>query len=347
MTRVLLIEDDKVLRENTAEILELANYEVSMAPNGVVGLDYAKKHLPDIIICDIMMPELDGYDTLKALSENEKTKYIPFIFLSAKTEREDVRVGMNLGADDYITKPFSEPDLINAIESRIAKTSILRELKLADKEEDSEPVKSINDLKNICDEEGALFSFKKDEVIYREGEHSNHIYLINKGVVKCYQSDAQGKELITALYKEDDFFGYNSFTNSVAHKTTAVAIEDVELSGVPTKYFNRLLSENSKLALEFIQHMSDNLLLANKQLLEMAYGSVNRKTAKTILKFAEKINRKPEDPINISRSDLASVAGIATETLIRTLTRFKKEGAIAIEGRNIRVLDLEMLKRMF
>ena len=95
-----------------------------------------------------------------------------------------------------------------------------------------------------------------------------------------------------------------------------------------------------------MQLLSDDLLTIKNQLLNMAYGSVNKKTASTILKFAEKINRKPEDPINISRSDLASIAGIATETLIRTLTNFKKQGLIKIDGRNIRILDLEKLKQI-
>ena len=108
MKKILLIEDDVVLRENTEELLELSNYEVVVAPNGKVGVEIAKQNLPNIIVCDIMMPELDGYGVLEALSKNEETRHIPFIFLSAKTERKDVRKGMDLGADDYITKPFEE-----------------------------------------------------------------------------------------------------------------------------------------------------------------------------------------------------------------------------------------------
>ena len=116
--------------------------------------------------------------------------------------------------------------------------------------------------------------------------------------------------------------------------------------GVSTIEFNEILDDNHHLSLELMQLLSDDLLLMKNQLLEMAYGSVNKKTAGTILKFAEKINRKPEDPIKISRSDLASVAGIATETLIRALTSFKKQGIIKVDGRNIKVLDLDKLKRM-
>ncbi|MCL4145124.1 UNVERIFIED_CONTAM: hypothetical protein GTU68_036861, partial [Idotea baltica] len=128
MKTVLIIEDDIVLRDNTAELLALSGYKVLKASNGKKGVAIAKKQHPDIIVCDIMMPELDGYGALKLLSKSSLTKYIPFIFLSAKTERSDVRKGMNLGADDYITKPFTEDELISAIESRLAKVSILKDL---------------------------------------------------------------------------------------------------------------------------------------------------------------------------------------------------------------------------
>ncbi|WP_299124341.1 response regulator [uncultured Winogradskyella sp.] len=351
MTTILIIEDDAVLRDNTAELLELSNYNVITAPNGKVGVDMARKQLPDIIICDIMMPELDGYETLKTLSLNETTKYIPFIFLSAKTEHKDIRKGMDLGADDYITKPFSEDELISAIESRLAKAAILKDYRQKEQnsiaKSDTEEIKSLNDLKNYFDDYGTVFTVEKDTIIYREGDHSNYIYLLSKGSVKCHIIDEQGKELITALYKEDDLFGFSSFiNNNLPYKETATAIDDVEMLGISAMKFNEILNENHKVTMELIQLLSDDLATMKNQLLEMAYGSVNRKTAATIIKFAEKINRKPEDAIKISRSDLASVAGIATETLIRALTSFKKQGLIKIDGRNIKVLDISKLKHI-
>ena len=348
MKTILLIEDDSVLRENTAELLELSNYKVLTASNGKIGVELAKMQMPDIIVCDIMMPVVDGYGALKMLSENKATSHIPFIFLSAKTEHQDVRKGMNLGADDYITKPFSEDDLISAIESRLAKTAILQEL-LALQENhvsiiNENEIKTLNDLKIFFDDNGEEFVFSKDEIVYREGNHSNYIYLINKGTVKCFRIDEQGKELVTALYKEDDLFGYISFTNNIPYQETAMAIEDVKLVGVSIIEFKNILDNNPKVAIELIELLADDLSMAKAQLLQMAYGSVNKKTAATILKFAEKINRKPGDPIKISRNDLASVAGIASETLIRALTSFKKQGIIKTDGRNIKVIDIEKLK---
>ncbi|GAA4296145.1 response regulator [Aestuariibaculum suncheonense] len=351
MKTVLLIEDDNVLRENTAELLELSNYKVITAANGKTGVELAKKHHPNVIICDIMMPVLDGFGALEALSKHKTTKHIPFIFLSAKTEHQDIRKGMNLGADDYLTKPFTEDDIVCAIESRLAKVSILEETPHFNQH--IEPVhaheneiKSLNDLKNFFDDNGKIFNFHEEDIIYHEGDHSNFIYLINYGTVKCYRIDEKGKELVTAIHKEDDLFGYNSFTNNAPHKETAAAISNTQLSGISILDFNELLDKNHKIALALIELLSNDLSSAKSLLLQMAYGTVNKKTAATILKFAEKINRKPEDPIKISRNDLASVAGIATETLIRALTEFKKLGIITAEGRNIKVLDIQKLKNI-
>ena len=348
MRKILLIEDDVVLRENTSELLELSNYEVVNAPNGKIGVEVAKETLPDIIVCDIMMPELDGYGVLEALTKNESTQHIPFIFLSAKTERKDVRRGMDLGADDYITKPFSEDELISAIESRLAKASILKDLreKKEEKTEDTEGLRNLNDLKNYFEDNGETFRYPKETSIYKEGKNSNYIYLITSGLIKCHKLDEQGKQLTTALYKEDDLFGYTSFSQNLAYQESATTIQETELVGLSKKALTEVLDKNHKVTLELIELLTEDLAIVKDQLLQMAYSSVSKKTANTILMFAEKLNRKPEEQIKISRNDLASVAGIATETLIRTMSNFKKQGLIEIEGRTIRILDLEKLKEI-
>lgn len=350
MKRVLLIEDDAVLRENTAELLELSNFEVITASNGKFGVDIAKNSPLDIIVCDIMMPELDGYGVLETLAKNENTKYIPFIFLSAKTERKDIRKGMDLGADDYITKPFNEEELISAIESRLAKAAILQDIRDEPKENaltDRTEIRTLNDLKNFFDDNGETSNYTKGDMIYKEGSHSNFIYLIKKGVVKNHKFDEDGKELITSIQKEDDLFGYSSFTQNIPYQESATAIENSELVCISKYKVKDLLNNNHKLTLELIQLLTDDLSTIKEQLLQMAYSSVQKKTAATILKFAEKLNKKPEEPIKISRNDLASVAGVAIETLIRTISRFKKEGLIDIEGRNIKILDLNKLQQIY
>jgi CheY-like chemotaxis protein len=342
MKKILLIEDDVTVRENTAELLELSNYEVVTAPDGKKGVDKAKEEIPDIIVCDIMMPELDGYDVLSRLSEDPATKGIPFIFLSAKTEHKDVRRGMDLGADDYLTKPFEEEDLLSAIESRLAKVEILQSQK---NEDEGESVQNLSAFREMMRNREQI-QFKAGESIYEEGKSSLHFYMVGRGVVKAHKFDSRGKEMITELYKEDDFFGNLSFNKNSAYGEYATALEDSLLYVVSKDNLRDILKNNSNISMELLQEMGDHLMGVKEQLMEIAYASVRRKTARTILLFAHKIKKNPLHSIRISRADLAGVAGIASETLIRTLSDFKKEGLIEIEGRNVKLLDAEKLERI-
>ena len=149
MKSILVIEDNKDIRENTAEILDLAGYKTFTAENGKKGVDIAIKEKPIVIVCDIMMPELDGYGVLHLLRKNENTQAIPFIFLTAKTERSDFRKGMEMGADDYITKPFEDIELLNAIEIRLKKAEILGEQICAYATRLSQFIKDVKDTRSI------------------------------------------------------------------------------------------------------------------------------------------------------------------------------------------------------
>jgi len=347
MKQILLIEDDRALRENTEELLELSGYSVLTAPNGKTGIQSAKENLPDIIVCDIMMPLIDGYGVLEELSSDEKTKHIPFIFLSAKTEHKEIRKGMDLGADDYLTKPFEEEDLISAIESRLAKARLLNQMldiKSIEQDVSNDEMRTLNELKNFFDDNGEVMDFVQGDTIYKEGSRSNKIYLILKGLVKGHCMDADGKELTTSLYRADDFLGFTSFLNNIPYQESATALETVQLAGISKENLKEILGKNKDISLELMELLTENISLIKSQLLQMAYSSVRKKTAQTLLQFAEIMKTTTEEPIKISRNDLASVAGIATESLIRTLSGFKKEGLIAIEGRNIRIMELEALQ---
>ncbi|MBK8956049.1 MAG: response regulator [Saprospiraceae bacterium] len=115
-SKILIIEDNNEMRENIQEILELSNYEVYAASDGLLGVQAARAHKPDIILCDIMMPNLDGFGVLKILQQDPALQTIPLIFLTAKAEKEDFRKGMNLGAEDYLIKPFDDADLLEVIQ---------------------------------------------------------------------------------------------------------------------------------------------------------------------------------------------------------------------------------------
>ena len=254
---------------------------------------------------------------------------------------------MDLGADDYLTKPFEEEDLINAIESRLAKVELLGRMAQEGSKNPAgseDQIRTLNELKNFFDDNGEPTSFMQGSSIYQEGTYSHKIYLILKGVVKCHTMDEDGKELITSLYRADDFLGFTSFIDNIPYQESATAIEDVELAGISKENLKQVLEKNHNISLELMELLTGNIKDIKQQLLQMAYSSVRKKTAQTLLQFAEIMNKKTEDPIKISRNDLASVAGIATESLIRTLSGFKKEGLIDIEGRNIRIKELKALQ---
>lgn len=342
--RVLLIEDDLVLSENTKELLELSGYKVAISQDGKCGLKKAFQEVPDLIISDIMMPELDGYDVYKALQSNPRTRNIPFIFLSAKSDPGDVRKGMNLGADDYITKPFNEEDLILAIEKRLEK----RDQILQHSKEPKKPKNQLQleELKAFFRTYGEQLEADKHEEIFLEGRNASNIYLLEHGLVKTFRLDELGKELITGISKKDDFVGFYSFKLPSSYPENATALERSILFRISHEEFVHMLEQNLELTLEYAELLSTNLDILKKHLLEMAYGSVLKKTASTLLEFAGKANTGSPQILKVSRSDMASVAGISTESFIRSLSSLKADGIIDIVGRNIKILNLQKLQNI-
>lgn len=125
MKKILIIEDEPMVRANILELLEAEDFHAVGAENGLIGALWAREHLPDLIICDVMMPELDGYGVLAVLRQDPVTATIPFIFLTAMADKVDLRQGMELGADDYLTKPFTPDELLGAIAARFAKKEVV------------------------------------------------------------------------------------------------------------------------------------------------------------------------------------------------------------------------------
>lgn len=339
---ILLIEDDQTLLDNTQELLKLSGYRVLTACNGKRGVHIAQEKSPHIILSDIMMPGLDGFGVYQALQKNKNTSQIPFIFMSVKSHPEDIRHGMNMGADDYITKPFKEQDLIAAIASRLAKHDILKDRKKK-KKVSSGLINSLENLRAYFENYGEPVEIEKHEELFREARHASYIFMIGSGMVKTFRLDEYGKELITGISKRNDFLGFYSFKPGGQYPETAEAMENTLLFRFSSEEFIETLLKSQELVVEFAQLISDNLSMMKTHLLDMAYSSVLKKTTNTILEFAEKIQGDPNQHIKISRSDLASVAGISTESFIRSLSSLKKDGLIDIVGRDIKILNLQKL----
>lgn len=350
MKHILLIEDNEELRENTAEILDLSNYKVTTAENGKIGVQKALADKPDIIICDVMMPVLDGYGVLHLINKNPELMGIPFIFLTAKSERGDFRKGMEMGADDYITKPFTDIELLSAVEGRLKKTEILKR----NYSPDEEGVQTLlNDVKGgvatlqALADNSNVNSYKKKYIIYKEGNYPNKLFFIKKGKVKTHKSNENGKELIIDLFTEGDFFGYTALLENSKYRETAEALDDCELCIVPKEDFE-LLINNREVAQKFIGLLAKNISEKEEQLLGLAYNSLRKRVADALLALQNKYKAGDEEKFSmqIAREDLANIAGTATESLIRTLGDFKAEKLIEIKDGNIVILDEKKLALM-
>ena len=349
MKTILLIDDSDDLRENTAEILELANYKVFTAENGKIGVELALRENPDLIICDIMMPELDGYGVLHLLQKNPSAGHKPFIFLTAKTEHKDFRKGMESGADDYITKPFTGIELLNAVESRFKKMALIKNRFEGDMQELQELIRvsDSGSLKDLTDEGNSNF-YKKKQRIYSESNRPSSLYYVEKGKVKTFKTNDNGKELVIGLYNKGDFFGHIALLEQTNYQDTAVAMEDTELIEIPKQDFESLINNNIEVSRKFIQLLAKNISEKEEQLVRMAYNSLRKKVADSLITLNNKYNTDNDEefPISITRENLASIAGTATESLIRTLSDFKNENLIAINDGRITILNAKKLENL-
>ncbi len=341
--KILIIEDNHDVRDNLAEILEFARYEVIQAENGKIGVAKAISENPDLIICDIMMPEKDGYEVLSNLSKMESTASIPFIFLTAKAEKSDLRRGMNMGADDYITKPFEESDVLTAIESRIRKKELLKKTY-------SQDLKGLDDFLNDVGGREKLLkltenrkhrTYKKKEFIYHEGDQPSYLYYINKGSVKIYKISENGKEFILEILREGEFFGYTSLLENNVYSDFAETMEATELTLIPKDDFVELINQNRDVAARFIRLLTAEVKDKENQILNLAYNSVKRRLADTLLNLSQQFDENTF--FTVSREDLASMVGTATETVIRSISEFKDMGILEVQGRQIKIKDSEKL----
>ena len=344
MKSILVVEDNLEVRENLCEILELAGYNVHAAEHGSAGVELAITEKPDLILCDVMMPRLDGYGVLKILRTNKLTSQIPFIFLTAKVDKQDFRKGMGLGADDYITKPFDDTDLLEAIEIRLNRRD--KNEQAYSESTNTSQKNAISDWINQRMNEGQLRTFNPKDIIYQEGSYSKYLYYVVSGLVRDVCSSDDGKQLIVDLYGQGDFFGTSDLVQQVEHKSETSAVSTTELCMIPKQEFIQTLGSNRIISKYFLFSMSKQVEFRQEQLFNQAYNSVRKKVADALILFHQ--YTRSSDVIDASRDDLAMLAGVAKETLIRTLSAFKSENLISIQNKELKILDksaLQLLKQ--
>lgn len=349
MKEILIIEDNWEVREVLEEVLELSGYEVKTAENGAEGVKKALENPPDLIICDIMMPRLDGYGVLNILSKKPNTSNIPFVFLTAKSEKEDFRRGMNLGADDYITKPFYKDELLQVIETRLKKSEKLQNAfdgTMQGLTRFIDEVKGYEALKELS-EDRKVKSFKAKTPIFFEGDFPRYLYFVKSGKLKLTKTNEYGKELIINILSEGQFLGYTALITGENYTYGAVVMQNqTELSLIPKEDFLKLLFANKDVSAQLIKMLANNVVNKEQQLLDLAYSSVRKRVANAIVYLHEQ-QQKENNQISILRDDLARIVGTAKESVIRMLTEFKEDGFICIHsGGIIEVENIQKLRKL-
>ena len=347
---ILIIVDNSEERENVAVLLELSGYKVITATNGKDGVSVAQQQHPDLIICDLIMPVLDGYGVIHLLGKNIDTARIPFIFLSSKSNQPEMKRGLELGVGDCIMMPFSKMELLKSVESRLKK-ALTNEGSIDHLNHRLRQVKArtfdwIEALSELPGKQTRILV--KKEVVFTEGDTCRYLYVVLKGKVKLFKSHDLGKDLILRVRGKGDIFAFSSLFQGDIHLDSAEALEPSELMMIPKTSFFDWLEGNPRMLLEMIQLFSTALELERERAVQLAYSSVRKRTANALYRLKLRFHNVSDAryTISISRDDLAAMVGTATESVIRTLSDFKQEGLIAIQGSNITILQEEKLRRM-
>lgn len=360
MKTILVIEDTREVRENIAEILELASYQVLQAANGKEGIALARQTRPDLILCDIMMPDLDGFGVLHILSEDELLASVPFVFLTAKARQADFRFGMDLGADDYLTKPFKDLTLLNTVALRLRKSE---QGQPAGLDKLMQAILNETDAQQALCEHYSTTHYKRKHRLYSVDSWPTALYFVRRGKVKLFNTDAAGNEFITALHGAGDFLGYLPLLEETAHAETAELLDDAEVCAIPKADFLALIHHNQEVASQFTRLLAGNVTDQQDRLLKLAYQSVRKRVAEALLMVQLKYYAGSEGPagepvesvgpaantsrpMTLSRENWSHLVGASVETVVRVLSDFRAEGLIGLSASEITLLDIDKLTRL-
>ncbi|GAB3968570.1 response regulator [Spirosoma terrae] len=361
MKTILVIEDKQEVRENIAEMLQMARYHVVQATDGRQGVEFARSARPDLILCDILMPGLDGYGVLHILTKDPATARIPFIFLTAKVDPAHIRNGMNLGADDYLTKPIDDIDLLAAVELRLKKAEQTGQ--------DVDQPGLADFLDAFRHSDGIPYSslrYTKKQVLFTEGDAPINLFYIRSGQVKHFKTDVSGNAFITALSGEGDFVGLSGLILSTPHGESAEVLLDAEICTLPKAEFLAFVANHLDIGAYFMRLLATELNQRDERLLKLAYQPVRKRVAEALLlvhrtfySVADESKRMPtklppNEPssgkrslsMTLSRENWSQLVGASSETVIRVLSDLRAEGMLELSGSQITLLDIDRLTRL-
>lgn len=317
------------------------------AKNGKEGIKLARNAKPDLILCDISMPELDGYSVLSALNNIQERVGIPFVFMTAHTEKADFRKAMDLGADDYLTKPFDADTLLRIVSMRLKKFEKTKK----NSEQKTSPfhLKENEDNLNLdmtfFSNTKTIKKLKKNAHLFSEGDSANLLYQVKSGKIKTSKSNDFGKEFIMNIYKEGDFLGYFDLLEDNVHKVSAIAIENSEVAAIPKQEFYNILYADNNVTMKFVKMMSRQLAETEDKLLKLAYDSARKRVAEALIFVSKKyiISGNNELAFNLLRENISALSGISPESVSRNLSCFRDEGLIETHNGSIKIKDLKKL----
>ncbi len=341
VTTILLIESPEPRPDNTAAMLALAGYAVLPAADGKREVELARSAAPDLIICDVTPPELDGLGVLHMLHQDPATTSIPFLFLTAKAAREDVERGMSAGADDDLTNPCEATVLLAAIAMRLGKHA-------APLSTSGEAPAGLPALHSGL--AAHLKSYRKKHVLFLEGDIPHSMYWLRHGAAKTDKTDKtdkSGNEYSMELGQAGDFMGYADLLAATDCSALAMLPEDGTVGVLPRQDFFALLAQHSDGARHFSLLLAQTRAARERQLLHQAYQSVRQRLSQALLHVAQTLQPLAhlDHGTAVSREDLAALVGASKETVSRMLSDFRAQGLVEITGHHIIIMDAARLRR--
>jgi len=347
MKRILLIGDTPAAGNNTREILALSNFNILTAQNPAEAGVLASKTPPDLLICDLAGPDADLQATLGSVQQEPILKHLPLIVFTSDADKANTRRIMDLGADDYLVKPFEGIELLRAVDACLEKQQRRQQVQHpANPMHDPIPTADIANSWQPADQDPQYY--RKKKMLYNEGHRASQVWYIVDGKIITYLVHPDGKELITGIHGPGECVGCTAVLGRGAHTDNARVFEDAQLIGISRQEFLTILQSDSAFARQLVHWLAQTVGAADAGLLNFAYSSLRKKVANGILQLAANLRQQKEGKryITISRENLAAFVGSAPESLTRTLGDFRKEGLIDISDGRIWLLDEEKLKNM-
>ena len=297
MKKILVIEDNPDIRDNISEFLALEGYEVFSSASGKSGLEIAFAEKPDLILCDIIMPNLDGYAVLYLLSKNKDTMNIPFMFLTARNEKSNIQKGLGLGATNYLVKPFTEDELLDAMKLGLQKIS---QTGTTHSCPEIELINFINDARNqyhipLSKDGIRSKTYGKDELIFKRGDQPAAAYYLIKGEIKSYLLNDKDSQFTTNRHRNGEFFGYLAIMEGTEHEDNALTEEESSLIEISSYDFLKLMHYDDALGKRFIKLLSGQNLPKEERLISLSYYSIRRRIIEKLLLLAKEIDLRERE----------------------------------------------------